>query len=83
VFNVGSGEPSSLAAITQELVRIAGRGKVEFVPFPEEAKRIEIGDYVADIEKIRDCLGWRPQVSLCDGLERTVRYYEAYKEHYV
>jgi UDP-glucose 4-epimerase len=81
-FNIGSGEPVSLKQIAEMLVEIAGRGTIEHVPFPEDAKRIEIGDYVADVTKINQTLDWRPQVSLREGLERSVRYFEAYREHY-
>jgi UDP-glucose 4-epimerase len=81
-LNVGSGEPSSLRQIAEELVEIAGAGRIEYVPFPEDARRIEIGDYVADTTKIKGLLDWRPQVSIREGLERSVRYYRAYKEHY-
>jgi UDP-glucose 4-epimerase len=81
-FNVGSGRPITLAELAQLLIEIAGRGSTEFVPFPDDARRIEIGDYVADITRIHNVLGWRPQVRLNDGLERCVRYYEAFQEHY-
>jgi UDP-glucose 4-epimerase len=81
-FNIGCGEPVSLRKIAETLVDITGRGAIECVPFPEEAKRIEIGDYVADVTKIGAVLAWQPLVSLREGLERSVRYYEAYREHY-
>ncbi len=81
-LNVGSGSPVSLAEIAQTLIEIAGKGSIEYVPFPDEARRIEIGDYVADTSKIRGLLDWQPAVPLRKGLERSVRYYEAYREHY-
>lgn len=81
-LNVGSGEGVSLGTIARELVEIAGKGRIEYVPFPEEAKRIEIGDYVGDVAKIERLLSWRPSVRLRDGLERSLRYFEAHREHY-
>jgi UDP-glucose 4-epimerase len=81
-FNIGSGEAVSLKQIAETLIDITGRGSIEHVPFPEEAKRIEIGDYVADVTKITQALDWRPAVLLREGLERSVRYFEAYREHY-
>jgi UDP-glucose 4-epimerase len=81
VFNLG-GEPVSLADLVERIVRIAGTGERCFVPFPEDAKRIEIGDYIADWRKIARVLGWRPRVSLDEGLERTIAYYRTYREHY-
>jgi UDP-glucose 4-epimerase len=81
-MNVGSGKPVSLFEIATELIAIAGKGSIEYVPFPDEARRIEIGDYVADTTKIERLLDWRANVSLHEGLERSLRYYEAFREHY-
>jgi UDP-glucose 4-epimerase len=81
-LNIGSGTPVSLKEIAEALIEISGHGRLEYVPFPDDAKRIEIGDYVADTTKIRERLGWQPQVSMREGLKRSVGYYRAYKEHY-
>lgn len=81
-LNVGSGAPASLATIAQTLIDTTGRGSIECVPFPDEAKRIEIGDYVADTSKIERLLGWRAEVGLKDGIERTVRFFEEHKDTY-
>lgn len=81
-FNIGSGRPASLVTIARELIDIAGCGRIEYVPFPDEARRIEIGDYVADTTKIERTLDWHAQVPLREGLERSVRYFQAYGEHY-
>lgn len=81
-INVGSGKPVSLIEIAQQLIEITGRGNIEIVPFPDDARRIEVGDYVADTAKIERLLDWRPCVELRDGLERSVRYYQTYQEHY-
>ncbi len=81
-LNVGSGKPVSLREIAELLIDITGKGNVEYVPFPDDARRIEIGDYVADTTKIGDTLGWQPTVVLRDGLERSVRYFQDHGSHY-
>lgn len=81
IFNLG-GTPASLRGIVEKMIEIAGKGKHEFVPFPEESQKIEIGDYIADWGKIKKILGWEPKVSLEEGLKRTIEYYEKYKEYY-
>jgi UDP-glucose 4-epimerase len=81
-FNVGSGKPSSLTEIAETLIDVTGRGRIEYVPFPYDARRIEIGDYVANVTKIRSTLGWEASVSLREGLERSVRFYRENREHY-
>ena len=83
VFNLGGDAPVSLLDLVERLVRLAGRGSYRIVPFPDERKRIDIGDFYADAGKIREALGWRPTTPLDEGLLRTLRYYERHKEHYL
>lgn len=81
VYNLG-GTPSSLVDVVETLIDITGCGSYELVPFPEESKVIEVGDYIADYRKIKDALGWVPQVDLKEGLTRAVEFYSKYKKHY-
>ncbi len=81
-INVGSGAPSTLKEIAEALIEFAGAGSIDYVPFPDDARRIEIGDYVADTTKSRTLLGWQPEVGLREGLERSLCYYRANREHY-
>src|SRR5581483_5309639 len=48
VFNVGGEPPVSLAELAELLVELAGGGSWRLVPFPEERRSIDIGDYYAD-----------------------------------
>ncbi len=84
VFNLGGAEaPVTLAELGALLVRINGAGSFVSREFPEERKRIDIGDYYADDRLIRSMLGWSPTVPLADGLERTLAYYRDHLRHYV
>jgi UDP-glucose 4-epimerase len=82
-FNIGSGTGSPLREIAETLVQSAGRGSVQYVPFPDEAKRIEIGDYITDTRRSTQQLGWSASTPLAEGLRRTVEYYEANLGRYV
>jgi len=64
------------------LVEISGGGNYELVPFPDERKAIDIGDYYADFRKIDKLVGWSPKVSLDDGLKQTLEYYRKHHAHY-
>jgi UDP-glucose 4-epimerase len=68
--------------LAQLLVRVAGRGSYRLVPWPQNRRRIDIGDYYGDYRKIRSKLGWCPRVSLEEGLRRTLAYYEQHGQHY-
>ena len=80
-FNLGSA-PIAIGELAEAIVKAAGRGRVELVPYPEASRRVEVGDYVADISKIQRLLGWSPATSLDDGLARTVAFYEQHKSNY-
>ena len=82
VYNLGGDEPVSLLYLAQLIIELAGKGSYRLVPWPENRKRIDIGDYYGDYRKIHGKLGWRPRVPLEEGLRRTLRYYEEFRHHY-
>jgi nucleoside-diphosphate-sugar epimerase len=82
LFNVGTGIPVDFRTLGDTIVRLAGSGRCEFVPFSEERKQLEPGHYYADIGKIKNLLGWQPKISLDEGLQRTLEYYHNYREYY-
>jgi nucleoside-diphosphate-sugar epimerase len=83
VYNLGGVETVSLRAFVETLIQVAGRGSYRIVPFPEEGKRIDIGDYWGCYEKISAAVGWEPRVALRDGLKATLEYYAGNLSYYV
>jgi UDP-glucose 4-epimerase len=81
-FNLGGGQPMTLEAFVQLLLRIAGRGSYRIVPFPPEKKSINIGSVYSSSEKFNAATGWAPRISLDVGLARTVEYYQRWRAHY-
>ena len=75
IYNVGSGMGTAMADVARLITRIAGSGRVEYTAWPPLAEQIETGDFVADISRIRQELGWSPRVSLAEGIDRTVSFY--------
>lgn len=82
VFNLGDSEIVSLKALAESLVRINGGGEFALQVFPEERKRIDIGDYYSDFSKFA-ALGWKPKVGLDEGLIRTLNYYRMHLQDYI
>jgi dTDP-glucose 4,6-dehydratase/UDP-glucose 4-epimerase len=82
VFNLGHYEQIGLQELASLLVKISGGGNYELVPFPDNRKAIDIGDYYADFRKIDRLVGWSPKVSLDDGLKQTLEYYRKHHAHY-
>lgn len=83
IYNLGSDEIISLLEFTKLLVTLAGQGSFRIVPFPEESKKIDIGDYYGSFEKIRSAIGWEPRVRLEEGIRRTLDYYRGRLEFYL
>jgi nucleoside-diphosphate-sugar epimerase len=71
VVNVGTGHAPTVAEVMQTLIKLTGAG----------AGLVNFGDQTGDpvelivsAERIRDRLGWSPEIQLQDGLERTVKW---------
>jgi nucleoside-diphosphate-sugar epimerase len=82
VYNLGSENPVSVSEIANKIIEFAGSGRLEKIPYPEGLKSVEVGDYYADISRIKTEIGWRPETRLEDGLLKTIRYYRKNKRHY-
>jgi UDP-glucose 4-epimerase len=83
VFNIGSDEVLTLRELAELLVSVNRGGEFAMHNFPPERKRIDIGDYFADDKLFRDVTGWRPIISMSEGLARSVDYFRMHLAHYV
>jgi UDP-glucuronate 4-epimerase len=73
IINLGGGRnPVSLNTIVEKLESILGKkAKIDHKPF----HIADIKETWADIGKADRLLGWKPQVSLDEGLEKSVKWY--------
>lgn len=82
VFNLGSREVVSLKELAEMMIDLHPGGSYELVTFPNQRKAIDIGDYFSDFSKVTQALGWEPEVSLREGLRRSLDFYKLHKVHY-
>jgi len=82
VYNLGGSEVVSLKELAALVVAAAGGGRCELVPFAEDLKKIDVGDYYGDYRKITAELGWQPQVTLREGLQRSLAFYRQHHAQY-
>lgn len=80
-YNLG-GNPLTLEQFVQKVIKVLGKGKYRTVKFPGERASIEVGNYVADIKKIKNDLGWHPKSSTEKSISNTIEYYKNYKRYY-
>jgi UDP-glucose 4-epimerase len=82
VFNVGNGLGVTFLELAKTITEVAGTGSLEFVPFSDERRILEPGDYVGDYNKVRQTVGWEAKTDLRRGLELTVDYYRRFRGRY-
>jgi UDP-glucose 4-epimerase len=83
IYNLGGEGVISLKELAALLVRTNGAGEFLVRSFPEERKKIDIGDFYADYRLIRQELGWEPKVPLIQGLSLTLAFYRSHLPYYV
>ena len=79
-LNVASGKGTPVKEvfdlISREIEKITGiRGDIENVAWPEEVNEIEKRNYIGSIELIKSLTGWKPSVSLEEGIRLLVKHY--------
>lgn len=82
VYNLGAGTGSSFIDMVRLIAEIIPSTDIQHVPWPKERSLVETGDFIADITKIKEATGWRPQTTLREGIEKTVAFYRQYQHHY-
>lgn len=83
VFNLGGDCVISLKDLAKQLVEVNGSGNYINRAFPDDRKKIDIGDYYSDYTLIRETFGWEPKIPLEEGLKKTIEFYRKNMEHYI
>lgn len=71
IFNIGSGISYSVKEIAEILIKLSGQN-IAYHSTGEQ-RPCEVLDTIADIKKVSK-LGWKPEISLLDGLSELLHY---------
>jgi len=82
-YNVGSGSGTAFIEMVETIIDVVDKGKVKYVPWPDDYLNVETGDYITDISKISLELEWKPRIELREGVEISYNYYKKYMDYYV
>jgi UDP-glucose 4-epimerase len=69
VFNIGSGEISTIADMAKQGIEVSGRSDVEYTDL-EQNIDFSPRAIMADITKVTSTIDWRPRVTLAEGLKQ-------------
>lgn len=83
IYNLGGESVVSLKGLAESVVSANGGGEFVIREFPSERQAIDIGDYYANFDLIRNSLGWNPKVSLIEGITKSLAYYQDNLKNYV
>ena len=81
IYNLGSPNFYSMLEFAGVLESLCGT-QYEIVPFPEDKKIIDIGDYYGDYSKFTKATGWHPQVDLKEGIQNSIEFLSKHKKEY-
>jgi nucleoside-diphosphate-sugar epimerase len=73
VINIASGIPVTIRKVTETVKVLVGQGDPLFGQIPYRPK--ENMELYADISKANNLLNWKPEITLDDGILRTINFY--------
>ncbi|MGI5915528.1 MAG: UDP-glucuronic acid decarboxylase family protein [Anaerolineae bacterium] len=73
-INLGNPQEMSILEFARQVARILG-GSITFITPKDERTKDDPQTRQPDITRARSVLGWQPQVSLEEGLERTIAWF--------
>ena len=82
-FNLGSSEVVNLLDLATMLTKMIPNSCYQVVPFPQDRKAIDIGDYYGDYSLLSEVIDWTPSTGLQAGLKNTLEFYQTNLSHYL
>ncbi|MFD2113091.1 NAD-dependent epimerase/dehydratase family protein [Thiorhodococcus fuscus] len=82
-YNLGGPQVLSLLDTAKNLRDVVPGSSFQVCEYPEERKKIDIGDYYCDYSLFNGQTGWVPAVSFEEGAMRTLDYYRGELSHYI
>ncbi len=83
VYNLGGPDPISLEDTAKIMCQEIEGSNYQMIPFPEDRKAIDVGDFICDYSAFGNQFGWEPKVNFEDGIQRTIEYFKTEIEHYI
>jgi dTDP-glucose 4,6-dehydratase len=83
IFNLGTGTEICVGELAQQIIGLIGKSAVIVVdPKRLRPEKSEVQRLLSDSTRARERLGWAPQVSLPDGLKKTIAWISEHLDRY-
>ena len=83
VYNLGAPDSISLEDTAKIMCKEIEGSDYQMIPFPEDRKAIDVGDFICDYSTFGNQFGWEPKVNFEDGIQRSIEYFKKEIEHYI
>lgn len=83
IYNLGHDEILTLRDTAKIFKTLEPSVEFNIVQYPEERKKIDIGDYYSDFKLFNKDAGWSPKYAFKTGLEKTLNYYRTNLDAYL
>ena len=83
VYNLGAPNPLSLEDTAKIMCQEIKGSDYQMIPFPEDRKTIDVGDFICDYSAFRNQFGWEPKVNFEEGIQRSINYFKKEIKHYI
>jgi UDP-glucose 4-epimerase len=83
IFNLGAPDPLSLEDTAKLMCEQIEGANYEKIPFPEDRKAIDVGDFVCDYQAFQSTFGWEPKVNFREGISKSIEYFQENLAHYI
>jgi len=74
IYNVGSGKGISIANLVKKIIKVSGQQDLE-IKYDTSKPTIKT-NICLDSKKARTDFGWKPEISLDEGIKRTIKWYK-------
>ena len=82
-YNLGSPNPLTLEETAKLMCKQVEGANYELIPFPEDRKAIDVGDFICDFTTFSDTFGWAPKVSFVEGITKSIEFFKREISYYV
>jgi len=73
--NVGSDTSYRIDWLAEKIATIMGKSRIKLELDPKRLRRMDIDRFRCNTEKLTRLTGWHPEISIDDGLSRTVKWF--------
>ena len=83
IYNLGGADPLSLEQTAQKICNLVDQSSYEMIPFPQDRKAIDVGDFVCNYELFEKTFNWSPKIRFEEGIDKSINFFKKELAHYI